>query len=351
MENLIKLFACSSDRVIITDYDFNILWRNKNEEIFSLCDENCAAFFENETLPLNSGLYFIKHNGLFFECRVINYPDCENGVYVIQVSADDVMLSLIKCQSVREMLENQSSSLREAVAGISISSDVLRGALDKSELKSEQKYIDITIGNCCKLLKTSSNFNELIRYIDGSIERRKIDLSAVVRKFAEKSNNVLKGKVTIKTNIREELYINADLDRLEAFLISLVVVVNDEDTENNIITITLERMTDKRIGDAVSITVAPDGNGTDNITRTFSEHIDMYNGDESNSDLIIVNRFCKTFDGTLIIFESSDKKRSFNVKFPFYDSFDNSIRLNTASLSYQDNRFSKYNIKYSKIIY
>lgn len=351
MENLIKLFSCSSDRVIITDYDFNILWRNKSEEIFSLCNENCSAFFENEALPLKSGSYFIQYKGLFFECRVINYPDCENGVYVIQASVDDVVLSLIKCRSVREMLENQSSSLRDAVTGISISSERLRGILDKPELRSEQKYIDITIGNCCKLLKTSSNFNELIRYIDGSIERKKIDLSAVVKKFAEKSNNVLSGKVSINTNIREGLYINADLDRLEAFLISLVVVVNGGDEENNIITISLDRMTDGRIGDAVSITVTPDGNGTDNITRTFSEHIEMYEGDEANSDLIIINRFCKTFEGTLIIYEDRNKKRSFNVRFPFCDSFDSSIRLNTASLSYQDNRFSKYNIIYSKIIY
>lgn len=351
MEDLKKLFEHSSDRVIITDYNFNILWRNKREEIFSLCDENCSEFFKNEKLPLESGSYFINHNGQSFECKVINYPYCGNGVYIIQTEVDDVVYSFFKCCNIKEILENYSSLHREAVAGISFSISALRKNLNKPKHLTDQKYLDIIMANCCKLLKPSLNFSELMRYTDGSIERKKIDLSAAINDFIEKSNNVLNEKIDIIADIKETLYINADIDRFEAFLLSLVVVVNDKKTENNIITISVERMSDERVGDAVSITVTPDGNGTDNIGRTFTEHVELYDGDEANPDLIIINRFCKTFEGTLIISENSDKKRSFNIRLPFYDGEEDPVQINTASLSYQDNKYSKYNIMYSKIIY
>ncbi len=152
-------------------------------------------------------------------------------------------------------------------------------------------------------------------------------------------------------HINENLYISADLNRFEAFLLSLVVVVNDNNKENNIITISAERITDERKGDAVSITVAPDCCGTDNIGRIFSEHIELYGGEESNFDLLIINRFCKAFDGTLIVSENSNKKKCFNIKLPYCNEDSEAVQINTASESYQDNKFSNYNIKYSKILY
>ncbi len=80
IENLKDLFKYSSENVVITDYDFNILWSNKSEDYFLFGGKSCRELFQNEQLPLKSGEYNVKQNGLTFACRIINYPDCENGI-------------------------------------------------------------------------------------------------------------------------------------------------------------------------------------------------------------------------------------------------------------------------------
>jgi len=346
MDNLKAVFAYSSDIVIITDYNFNILWLNKEDDIFSFYGKNCSLLFENEKRPLKSGVYYVKHNGLYFECRVINYPDCGDGVYVIQTSGDDVMYSYVNCKGVREVIINQSGATRDAVSGIGFSNERLRKVLADVGIYEDQKHIDIISGNCCKLLKASINILELINYADEYVEKYKLDLSAVLEKFILSSVDVLREKICIRKNIQPELYVRADPERLTAFLLSMVLLANGGNSENNVIVISAER-----IEDCVSLTVAPDRCGTDYVERRFVKSVKLYEGDEVNTDMFIVNRFCKVFGGTLYVSENSNGSRGFSVKLPLDDTPDTVYELKTYSKKYSENAFSKYRIAYSDLIY
>lgn len=344
MDNLIKVFKYSSDNVIITDYDFNILWFNKEDKFFSACGGNCSAFFINQLLPLKSGEYYIIRRGLLFECRVINYPDCENGVYVILTSGEDVIYSAVKCKGMREIIINQSAALRNAISGISCSGEMLRRVLDNAEMYDEQKYIDITAGNCCKLLNISSDTLELIHYADGNFEKRPMNLSLALEEFILKSSNVLKNKIQFEKKIATDLFIEADPDRFTVFMAAMIKLANSGNAENNIIKISAEQS-----GDFISVTVVPDSNGTDYAERKFAKHINMYEGDEVNLNLIIAERFCKVFGGTLFI--SNDEVRSFNVRLPYCSAESIPPILKTSSVRYDEGMFSKYHIIYSELLY
>ena len=334
MDNLKAVFAYSSDVVIITDYNFNILWINKEDDIFSFYGGNCSSLFENEEHPLKSGVYYIKHNGLYFECRIINYPDCEDGVYVIQTSGDDVMYSFANCKGVREVIENQSGATREAVAGIGFSNDYLRKVLADAGEYEEQKYLDIITGNCRKLLKASVNILELFNYSDKYVEKYKLDLSAVLERFILESVNVLREKIRIRKNIQPELYVNADSERITAFLLSMVRLANGGNAENNVIIISAER-----IDDYISLTVSTDRCGVDNIERRFTKHVNLYDGDGTNTDMYIVNRFCKVFGATLFVSENSNGSKSFSVRIPYYDTSGPAVILETKLKEYDGNVF------------
>lgn len=346
MDNLKAVFAYSSDIVIITDYNFNILWINKEDDIFSFYGENCSSLFEKREQPLKSGVYYIKHNGLYYECRLINYPDCREGVYVIQTSGDDVIYSFANCKGVREVLENQSGATREAVTGIGFSNEHLRRVLADVGEYEEQKHFDIIAGNCCKLLKTSVNILELFNYSDDYVNKYKIDLSAILEQFVSESVNVLREKIRIKTNIQPQLYVKADPERISAFLLSMVRLANGGNSENNVIVISAER-TD----DYVSLTVASDRCGVDTVERRFTKHVNLHNGDELNTDMYIVNRFCKIFSATLFVSEKQDNSRSFSVRLPYDDSSNGPLVFKTAYDKYDKNIFSKYRVAYSDLIY
>ena len=344
IENLKDLFKYSSENVVITDYDFNILWSNKSEDYFLFGGKSCRELFQNEQLPLKSGEYNVKQNGLTFACRIINYPDCENGIYVIQTDEEDIMFSFIKCHGIQEFFINQAGAVRQAITGITLSSSSLHKALEEADLYSDQKYLDIIMGNCYKLLKTVANTTESIRYTDGSIIIKKIDVSTVLKEFTKKCSEILERNIEIRTEVQEDLYIKADMERFVSCLLSLAVLVNGKNPENNIILFNAEK-----IGRFVSITVKADRSGFDGSSRVFTRTSELYEEDAVDSDLFVVSRFCRTFNGTLFVSGSSDDLRCFSLKFPYCDDVEPIAELSSTVRPYPEDKFTNYHIKLSEI--
>jgi hypothetical protein len=344
IENLKNLFVYSSDYVVITDYDFKILWHNRTDNIFLFSGSECSDFFSDEPKPLKSGEYSIKHNNLIFSCRVINCPDCENGVYVFQTDGEDVMFSFIKCPGISQFLMNQAGAVRQAVTGITFSSNMLHKVLEESDLYTDYKYLDITMGNCYRLLKTVINTTELIRYTDGSLKSEKVDVSAVMNEFVKKCTELMGENIEVQLEAQNGLYITADEERFVACLLSLTVLVNGKNPENNIILFKAEK-----IGDAVVVTAKTDRNGTELNGKVFSRSPGLYDGDEVDSDLLVVSRFCRTFNGTLFVSDAPDNTKVYGMKFQFCDDVGPAVELNSSVRPYTEDKFSKYHIALSEI--
>ena len=181
---------------------------------------------------MKSGEYSLKCNGLTFLCRVINYP--ENELYVIMCNKDDALYSFIKCRTIQEFLINQAGAVRQAVTGITVSSNVLHRNLERAGLYTDSRYLDITIGNCYKLLRTVMNTTELIRYTDGSLESKLIDVSSVIKEFTSVCRSIIGSKIKLKAESERKLFINADPERFITCLLSMVILVNGKNPLNNI---------------------------------------------------------------------------------------------------------------------
>ena len=345
MDNLKKFLSHLSDNVIITDYNFNILWVKGKDEVFSQYN-NCSELFKNEQLPLKDGKYYINHSGMLYECNIMNIPDCEDGVYVIQTSGDEVMYSFLNSFGSKEVIVNQIGALRDAVSGISFSNENLRKKLNFNGMHEEVKYIDIIHGNSCKVLRSAANMIELIHYADGDFEKRKIDFSYFLKKIISESQKVLNEKIFIKYDIEDNLYISSDEDRLLSFILSAVVLANGGKKENNAVKISAVRK-----DDFISLTITPDRLGIDEADQRFSKHEDLYSGDIFNTDWLVVNRFCKVFGGTLFVTEIDDDHRGFSFRLPYDTSGERVLTVKSNKNCYSDNLFSKYHIMYADIIY
>ena len=342
MEILKNVFAHSSDNVFFTDYEFNILWCNNSGFLPVLETLKSNGLFRGESLPLKSGEYSLKCNGLTFLCRVINYP--ENELYVIMCNKDDALYSFIKCRTIQEFLINQAGAVRQAVTGITVSSNVLHRNLERAGLYTDSRYLDITIGNCYKLLRTVMNTTELIRYTDGSLESKLIDVSSVIKEFTSVCRSIIGSKIKLKAESERKLFINADPERFITCLLSMVILVNGKNPLNNIICITAEKIGE----DWVSITARSDRTGEEPINRTFSKFNELYSGDELNSDLFIINRFCQEFSG--MFFTAGDEaNRSCSIKLPCSDNHDDIVEFNSSIRPYPTDKFSKYHIALSDI--
>ncbi len=346
MNSLKALFLHSSDNVIFTDYEFNILWTNKQDGFQMLCGENCQSLFENEKLPLKSDTYYIKQGPLHYECKVINYPETENGIYILQIKNNDILYSFINCDIIKKIIINQYAAIRDSVTGISFSNDILGNFLKNEKQYNYFKNIDISHGNCCKILKTTMNATELIHYAEGNIFKSKIDFSSHLENFIDNIKRVLNDKIQITSDIQTELFFNSDPERLTFFLLSVLILANDRKAENNVVSISA-----KHIDNYISLTFTPGKCGVDYSDKTFATHIKMFDGDDYNTDLFVVNRFCKTFGCTLFVSENEDGTRSFSIKLPFDYSAGNSINFKSNTDEYFNDAFSIYRIMCSDMLY
>lgn len=338
------VYSHSTEKIYITDHDFNILWHN-GKNILSKTDSDVIKhIFSEKSLPLESGDYNVKYEGLQFACKIINYPECENGIYIMQIDSEDVMFSCLKNSVVKNYLINQTGTIREAVTGITFASNMLHKILEEADLYSDHRYLDVTMGNCYRLLRTVTNITELIRYTDENFEYNKIDLSMVINEFGKKCQELLGTSIEIKIVTEENLYIKADMERLISCLISMTILANGKNPENNVLTFRCEK-----IGNSVSVTVSPDRSGYDNFSRTFSVCHVLYDSDDVNSDLFVVSRFCRTFGGILYMSDSGEKRRSFSIRMPYCEDEEVPKELNSSVRPYPDDKFTKYHIGLSEI--
>lgn len=345
MDNLIKLFKYSSDNVILTDYDFNILWSNNKNDFFNVYGDNCSQMFQNVSLPLTSGTYYSNRNGLIFECKVINHPECGNGIYVIEASGEDVMFSSMKCQSMKEFYNNQAGLIRTAITGINASIELLRYELYEAELYESLNYLNSSYENCCKLLNLPTLFMELINYKNNDIETQIIDLSAALEEFIEKSSNILKKRIIFKKKIAPDLYIETDYERLIVFLASMVILATGEEHQNSTIKIVADDSEEY-----ISVLFIPEHSDSDNNENNHSKHIDLYNSeDKINIYLTIADRFCKMFNCTLFTTCNKNNLITYGVKIPHIHS-KVPIVMHSEKSIYGEGNYSKYHIIYSTLL-
>lgn len=343
VEILKSLFLHSSENVFILNYEFQILWSNKADADVFFSGISVGELFSKEVKPLKSGEYFIVFDGLEFMCRIINYE--ERNLYVMQMSGDDVMFSYIKCNVVKEFLTNQAAAVRQAVTGIAFAGNMLQKVFDEENMRDSKKYLDITMGNCYKLLKSVLNTTELIRYTDNTIEYRRINLTTALESFTGICRNILKGQIDVFLKIQPELYIKADPERLTACLLSLTVLVGRHNPGAGYI-----RFDAERLGDFVSVTVSSDNPEDKTVHKVFSELNRLYGEDSVDSDLFVVKRFCCTFGGTLFVAEGKDNgSKTYSIKFPFCRAGESIAEFSSSVLSYHEDRFSKYHIALSDI--
>jgi len=344
MNNLINLFKYSSDNVILTDYDFNILWSNNKNDFFKIYGDNCSQIFQNEMLPLTSGVYCFSRNNLIFECKVINYPECENGIYVIEASGEDIMFSNVKCQSIREFYNNQAGLMRTAITGINASIELLRYELCEAELYESLNYLNSSYENCCKLLNLPTLLMELINYANDDLDIESVDLSSALETFVQKSSNVLKDKLTLEKEIAQDLYIKADYNRLIVFLISMVILAAGEEYQNNIIKITADDSEEY-----ISVLFTPVNSDTNNAENKHSKHINLYNNENKiNLHLTIAERFCKTFNGTLFTTCDKNNQLTYGVKLPHLER--HTLTFHSNTLEYSAGNYSRYHVLYSDLL-
>ena len=222
------IFRHSHQYVWIADLSFQVLWRSHDAlpEAFRSLDV-AQLLRSHRGMRLCSGRYTCTLEGLTYAYTLLRYPDPEDqtqDLLVIQMSGEDVFSSFMHDSTVREFLENQSGTIRQAVSGLTAVSGQLAQRLRIHQDEQARELLNVGINNCYRLLRSTAHTTELLRYGEASVQRARIDVCAFLHSFAQACTDVLQDRMQVLFAETEPVYIVSDPERFSACMQSLLLL-------------------------------------------------------------------------------------------------------------------------------
>ena len=346
------LYAHSHCSILFTDYDYNISWANNNE-YKNL--KNCAKLLDKSNKEiLESGEYNTRINGKVFTYTLINHPSINDGMYVIEISDKDILLTFLNVPDFFEFLDNKIATIRESVSEIVSVSNILDNCLEENYLYEERKYLNHNINSCFKMLRSVMNILEIARYTDAKksfFDVKIIDASRNINSFLESCRSILRNTgLIIRAEIEPELYIKTDLDRFMSLLIATFTHILKNRAEGDVIAYKVNRNDDYII---INIVTESLGLGESNET-TKSEHkprrtLFSYD-DYLDSEERVISCYCNEFDASFISSYDKEERGFHSLRMRACDENNTNISLNSPATEALSNRFSKFHIALSQIV-
>lgn len=341
------LYNYSNRAVLFTDYDYNVIWTNNDE--YKIIN-NCAKLLNKDGKEkLESGEYNTKINGQTFSYKLINYPNLYAGVYIIEISDKDILLSFLNITEFYEFLNNKIAKIRETVFEIVTANNILDNCLEENFLYDERKYLNISVNSCFKMLRSVMNILEIARYTESKrslIDVKKVDASKNINSFLDSCKSILRNSnIIIKSEIEPDLYIKTDLDRFMSVLIATFMHVVKNQIETDVIIYNV-----RRNGNYIVIKIETESLGSAESTEYKARCSFFTNDDYLDSEERIIAFYCKEFDSSFITSYDKEERAIYSLRMRACDENNGNINLKSPATEAFDNRFSKFHIALSQIV-
>ena len=143
---------------------------------------------------------------------------------MIQMAGVDVFAAFLHDGMIREFLENQSGTIRQAVSGITAVSGQLAQRLRINQDEPARELLNVGISNCVRLLRRTAHTTELLRYAEAPVQRVRIDVCAFLQEFAQAGTELLQGHMQASLVDTEPVYIVSDPERFSACIQSMLLL-------------------------------------------------------------------------------------------------------------------------------
>ena len=131
------IFKHSHQYVWIADLSCQVLWCSHDSLPGAFRDLDIGKLLRSHRgMRLCSGRYTCTLEGLTYSYSLLRYPDPEDqakDLLVIQMAGEDVFAAFLHDGMIREFLENQSGTIRQAVSGITAVSGQLAQRLRNNQ--------------------------------------------------------------------------------------------------------------------------------------------------------------------------------------------------------------------------
>lgn len=322
LEFLKAVYGNDSACVLVLDSRLELVWHNGRNTPFEPDIPPAKALgLSAEQIPV-SGDYSFTASGTIYDYHLTAAGD----FYIISISSVPSTIRCLDSELVRHAFENTLSAYRNNIRSISASASQLNEYFESFEDSSTptallNDQINMIMGCCARILKSHFTIQELVKYYDpDETEPVVVDCSRMLKHFSQCCSEILgpRGSTQIICEADDVLPFRISPQRLEFFLLCVLLVLRQYDDETYLI-----RLTADRCGSDISICfrLIPTGN-TDTEDRLLSKNVPLHSDVPMyEMERSIISQCLKRYNGVML--ESVQNGcRIISLRFPMADTDD-----------------------------
>ena len=349
-------FSRSNVPIMLVDNSYNIIWKNNESILSTLTSDNISSFIEKDTKELS---YIVSAciGGRKMSLNVTRVfeEDKATGFVVRAIKAEEVKSLITNTEYINYQL-SICAKIRAHVSGIVSTISLLHSFMEKDEMYEGLAILNNQVNYCYKILASIANPIEATKYDIGIYNISRINISCFINNVSGYISDLLRksnGRIVFETE--DDIYINTDHDRF--FIMFLNLIING--IEHNISEDKLIQITLKKCEGYAVLSIKDNGLGLpqEKINKAFAAGNTSCcrNQDEGSFDnndglgLIILDRFCKTFDCNVFFSSKEHEGTMVSLKMPFGEDESLPEYVCSNAIDYMTNRFSNLYILLSKV--
>ena len=339
LEIMKECYSLVSEFTFFLDNDFNIIWYNSSsqfpKECRMFCVEYIALIIKNSSGE--SGVFFDTCSNCDFSYSVSlikNDSNEETEYYIVQVRPKGNILSANFHKIFQKNFVYNSAYIRQAI--FSMCNSLINIYDNIKEPNSSISSFNIIMLNCYKIIKITSEQNELFKYLCDMPNFKNINVYDFITDINCNLRNIFREFCAFNVKSEKDIFIDIDEAHLTFLVLEMInnVLENNTNKSNDIF------MSAIKSDDSILISVSTSSDV--NLYELIQSRAYQFVGNDEPLHFQILTFFCKCFNASAYIKSGEDYTAC--IKLPSVSEPEQDILLSSEKASYSQDRFSLYHI-------
>ncbi len=310
LETIKFIYENDNTPVLLLDNNYNMLWHSNHPMPFDISGSISDILGLPNGSPPISGDYSYILDGFIYTYHVISLPD---GNFLISLSSISEYEKALNNALIRKNAQSQINSGLAIISSIASSSSELNDLFESSDEADNVwsiacSQINNIMCRCASIIKAYRTVKELTDYFDLKVKRDStINMGVFMEKFTYASRLVTgpRSNITFNVNAENNLFADVSEERMEMFMLCLMIVTRGNTDVPCTVTIDAFRSPEENV--IISLTVAMD-TSCESAEPTDRELL------ETQAERLIIKKFsslfCRDFSDI-----SAEGKRTIKMEF------------------------------------
>ncbi|GEM_PF-7013744 len=341
LEIMKECYSLISEFTFFLDKDFDMIWYNSSSQFPKECQMSCVDYIALKIKKASgeSGVFFDKCNNRDFSYSVSIIKSDNNEeteYYIVQIRPKGNILNTHFHKLFQKNFVYNSAYIRQAIFSMCNSLINIYDNINIKDSNSEISSLNIIMLHCYKIIKITSEQNELFKYLCDMPNIKRVNVYDFLTDTNCNLRNTFREFCAFNVKSEKDIFIDSDEAHLTFLILEMInnVLENNKNKSSHIF------MSAEKSDDSILISVSSSSDV--NLNELIQNNEYQFISDDEPLHFQIISLFCKSFNASAFV--KSGEDYTLCIKAPSVSEPEKDIHLSSEKLSYSQDRFSLYHV-------